>query len=189
MKKTSIRNHIVFIALWFAASIAYGFIWAKLNPQAAFNEVAQIAYGSGFILNFNLFLVFVVIFLNNSVKAFLSLVLGFFFGLAPLYFIFINGEIIGTFVFVFSQKIGIFKVILSLAPHGIFEIPAFILAAGYGLWLGMKFYHLLLYREPFREHLYFAMKKFVLIMIPLFLVAALVETYVTSYIVQLFAGR
>lgn len=186
MKKIfSAKPFVIFISVWFALSIMYGIFWAMLNTQQAISDLRDLSQSTSFIGQVSVFWVFVLIFLNNSIKGFLSLILGFLFGLAPLYFIFINGQIIGIVVYIFTLKEGLWRVLLSLAPHGIFEIPAFILASGYGLWLGYRFYRKLRYDEAFKPHFVLAMKKFAWIILPLFLVAAFVEAYITSAIVHL----
>jgi stage II sporulation protein M len=71
------------------------------------------------------------IFIHNAVVSFIALFLGIFFSFIPVFMIIANGYIIGVLSISHLSKIGL------LIPHGIFELPAFILACSYGTWLGL----------------------------------------------------
>lgn len=81
-----------------------------------------------------------IIFINNAVKCVMVVFLGIFFGLYPLFFISVNGLIIGYVLKVAASgqvELSLFDTIVKgLLPHGILEIPAIILAAAYGMRLG-----------------------------------------------------
>ncbi|URN96230.1 MAG: stage II sporulation protein M [Candidatus Pristimantibacillus lignocellulolyticus] len=81
-----------------------------------------------------------VIFLNNAIKSVLVIFLGAFFGLFPIFFLLVNGMILG-FIIQLSLEgtidISVWDLIFkTLLPHGILEIPALIVAGAYGLRLG-----------------------------------------------------
>lgn len=78
------------------------------------------------------------IFQNNLSSAFFSMLFGIFLGITPLLNALSNGVILG-YVFAKAFTIGGFWVILKLLPHGIFELPAIIIALGMGLRLGAGF--------------------------------------------------
>jgi stage II sporulation protein M len=184
--KTNAKVYIFFTSLLFLVSAAAGYWVALKNQDGAMVIVDQISQVFGFAKNWNSFYIFLFIFLNNAIKALVVLILGVLFGLVPLLFIFINGFTIGLIIFVAMQKIGVAKVILSLVPHGILEIPAILLAAGYGLWLGSVFYRSLKYKEPFKEPFLWAFKKYCKIILPLLFLAAFIEAFITSYLLKYF---
>lgn len=66
--------------------------------------------------------------------------------------------------------------------HGVLKIPAIILTAGYGLWLGVTFAKRIRQwdMEGFGEQVRHAIKIFFLVASPLFIVAALIETLLIS---------
>ena len=144
---------------------------------------SQFAY----IRNLNVFMVFLFIFLNNAIKGFFVLIGGVLFGVAPLLFIFLNGQLVG-FVLGAAQfrGIGIGRVMAGIAPHGIIEIPAIILSSGYGLWLGYKFYRFVWKREPFKVYFSYALKKYIYVILPLFFVAAIIEAFITPLVLNFF---
>jgi len=81
-----------------------------------------------------------VIFLNNAIKSVLVIFLGAFFGLFPIFFLLVNGMVLGFVIQLPSEgamDISVWDLIFkTLLPHGILEIPALIVAGAYGLRLG-----------------------------------------------------
>jgi stage II sporulation protein M len=168
----------------FLVSAAAGYFVALKNQDGARVIVDQISQVFSFAKTWNSFSIFLFIFLNNALKSLVVLILGIFFGLAPIFFIFVNGFAIGMVIFVALQEIGAKKVFLGLAPHGILELPAILLAAGYGLWLGNIFYRRLKYGEPFKAAFFWALKKYFKVILPLLFLAALIEAYLTSHLLH-----
>ncbi len=123
-----------------------------------------------------------LIFLNNALKSLITILLGFFFGLIPILFISGNGYLLGVLVSLARTRLGFGEVALRILPHALFEIPAFILAGSLGLWLGLKFFRKVRYREGFRTYLSLSLKNFLRIVIPLLLIAALIETFITPFL-------
>lgn len=80
----------------------------------------------------------VFIFFNNAIKSFMVMYLGLFFGIIPVFFLVMNGMIIGYLLSsLHEQGINVFELVLrGLLPHGILEIPAILIASAYGLKLG-----------------------------------------------------
>ncbi|AHD07500.1 putative membrane protein [Paenibacillus larvae subsp. larvae DSM 25430] len=79
---------------------------------------------------------FVVIFLNNSIKALLFIFSGLFFGLLPLFSMISNGLLLG-FLISRTPASDVFEMVAKgILPHGIIELPAIIIASAYGLKLG-----------------------------------------------------
>jgi stage II sporulation protein M len=130
---------------------------------------------------------FIKIFLNNYISTLLSLLLGLFFGIGPIVFLIINGYTLGNLISFASSKVGIYKIGLAIIPHGIFEVPAVLLAASYGLWWGVKNYRKIRYRENFQDDFPLPIKRYIIIIIPLLLIGAFVEAYITPFVYKLFS--
>lgn len=81
---------------------------------------------------------FVFIFLNNAVKSIAIIFVGALFGLLPIFFLMMNGMVIGYLLTTAaSQGENMFDlIVLGLLPHGIIEIPAILIASGFGLQFG-----------------------------------------------------
>jgi stage II sporulation protein M len=132
---------------------------------------------------------FVVIFLNNAIKSLLAIVLGIAIGIFPVIFLCFNGFIIGAVVSVLQSRISNILIIAGLAPHGIIEIPAIVLAAALGLKVGFESIRYLVNRRSnvkvqLRQSLVIY-AKWILIML---FIAALIETFATPLLVSRLGG-
>ncbi len=124
-----------------------------------------------------------IIFANNAGKSLLAMLAGFFFGIFPVAFVMLNGYIIGVVVSWREPDWGLLKVILAIIPHGILEIPAIIIACAYGMWLGYRFYLALFRGVEFRKYLLKAIRVYIRLVLPILLIAALVEAFITPVVV------
>jgi stage II sporulation protein M len=183
MSTKQVSSYIFILIVIFFLALANGYLLAVSNPQTSRNMIEQLFSQFAFAKNISTFQLFVYIFLNNASKALFVILLGFFFGIVPIFFVFTNANLIGVVLAVFGAKEGYLKVVLSLLPHGIFEIPAILIASGYGLWLGVRFYRKLRYGDPFKEAFWFAIKKYFTVVFPLLLLAAFIEAYITTLII------
>jgi stage II sporulation protein M len=113
------------------------------------------------------------IFVNNVTAAFAGLAGGVFFGIFPLINLMSNGLVVGYVFSRVASEVGIFE-IWKILPHGIFELPAIFISLGLGIKLGsFMFAH-----KPFstlKQRLYYSALVFVLIIVPLLLLAACIE--------------
>ena len=173
----------------FLVSAISGYISAMVNPENAENTVAQFFTQFEFVKELDPFKLLALIFLNNSLKSMIAMLTGFFFGIFPVLFIFLNGFFIGVVVFVKSQEIGLTGVMMLLLPHGIFEIPAVLMASSYGLWLGRVFYDKVRGRDVSIGSAYtYALKKFLTRIVPVLLLAAFIETFITPLVASSFVS-
>jgi len=111
------------------------------------------------------------------------MLLGVIFGLIPLLFIVVNGFIIGIVLYVSSMKIGTWTTIMLIVPHGVIEIPALILGCSYGLWFGkMLIWKMRGKKVSIKGCMKYLITNYIKIILPMLVVAALVETYITPFI-------
>jgi stage II sporulation protein M len=109
---------------------------------------------------------------NNLMSGFLSFVLGIFFGVFPLITTLTNGVVLG---YVFSRTVeivGVFE-LWRILPHGIFELPAIFIALGIGLRFGGAIFSGK--RGYVKEQFYKGINVFLMIVLPLLIVAAIIE--------------
>ncbi len=111
-----------------------------------------------------------LILLNNVRASFLSMILGLLAGIFPLVTAIINGYLIGFVVNYTIRQEGIF-ILWKLVPHGIFELPAIIMSIGIGFKLGLSLFK----PETVKENLIQAMRFFVFVVLPLLLIASIIE--------------
>ncbi len=169
---------ILFVVFLFMVFSGYEF--AVENPELANEFINSLFSQFEFTIKLPHYLLFLLIFLNNSIKSFLAVVLGVFFAIPPLFFVISNGALLGIVIGAKSSEVGLAKVLLLIVPHGVVEIPALILAASYGVEVGLAVIKKLLGKEiEISEVLAEKIKKYFKIVLPMLLVAALIETYVT----------
>jgi stage II sporulation protein M len=110
---------------------------------------------------------------NNVLSTFLSILFGMFFGIFPLATTIINGYVLG-FVSSVSVANGGILTLWKLLPHGIFEMPAVFISLGLGLRIGMFVFQ----KDKIKSltnYLINSLKVFLLIIIPLLIIAGIIE--------------
>ncbi|MFP4558278.1 MAG: stage II sporulation protein M [Archaeoglobaceae archaeon] len=179
-----IYPYFILFAILFFSSGASGYFYAQSHPEMASESFNTLSQQFEVIEEFHPLLIFLFIFFNNSIKALIATATGFFFGLSPIFFITFNGYIIGLVVYVGGANIGADQILMRLIPHGIFEVPAILLACSYGLWTGKQFYRRTIRKEDIsiKSTLLKASYKCLRVVFPLLLVAAVVETFITPLI-------
>ncbi|MCD4845176.1 MAG: stage II sporulation protein M [Methanosarcinales archaeon] len=197
----SIKYYFIFNTCLFALAIAAGYITAYSNPGMVEGLIAQFEESYGWLANESHIKIMLFIFFNNTMTSFLAMVMGIFFGIWPVLFILFNGVLIGAICFETIDQLGVIVVLFALIPHGIIEIPMILLSASIGLRLGILLAQKILVKDStnllifgsfkasvkkieinIKQEVISAIIFFVSIIVPLLFVAALIETYVTSFI-------
>lgn len=174
------------VLIWFVVSFLLG-IAAYYYYPGLLKDILQIftdKFGTEPALNSNL--VF-SIFLNNIKASAIGLFGGLLLGLGSFIIVTTNGFLIGYVVvsiFSLSERPsdGLVFLLSGLLPHGIFEIPAFLIAAALGLKLGLEWISkdaLGRRWEVFRKNLIIVLLSLPSIAL-LLLVAAFVEVFVSG---------
>ena len=127
------------------------------------------------------------IFLNNTVKSAAAILLGVFLGVLPVIFLLINGAALGAVVYLSIGTRGVWQSTMTILPHGILELPAVLCATSIGLMLGSYAIKRLTGKAhgTLSGEITQAVKFFCAVIVPLLLVAALVEAYLTPLIAKL----
>ena len=171
----TIKPYILILVSIFAVSFLAGTL-APASLQKEANEtykfVADELQGlSGGTL-------FFYIFFHNLLGSILILFSGVLFGIIPLMAIGANGFLLGVLYRQVAEVIGYSSAALKVLPHGVFEIPALLIAASYGLWLGVMTVRRMQGKEstPLRFHIGHASRQYLAVVFPLLIVAAAIET-------------
>jgi stage II sporulation protein M len=124
------------------------------------------------------------IFLNNSLKTLLVIISGPVLGIVPILFLFINGAILGAVVPLAVQSKGLWSALLTILPHGIFELAAIFLGTSIGLRLGSLSLRRLFGtgNTTLLSEVGYGLRLFITIIVPLLLIAALIEAFVTPLV-------
>jgi len=112
------------------------------------------------------------IFFNNVQSSFYAVFFGILFGIMPLFSSITNGYLLG-FVALISVKAQGFLVLWKVLPHGIFELPALFISLGLGFKLGTYFF--IKKKKSFFLCILNSLKIFLLIILPLLIIAAIIE--------------
>ncbi|MFT3994484.1 MAG: stage II sporulation protein M [Dysgonomonas sp.] len=123
---------------------------------------------------------FLMIASNNIMVAFYAFIYGIIFTVGTVYILFSNGVMLGVFQYFFFEQDLLATSALSIWLHGTLEISAIIIAGGAGITLGNS----LLFPGSYKrsDSLLRASKnalKIVVGLIPVFIVAAFIESYLT----------
>ena len=153
-----------------------------VQPGYYDETIARIQKGDpfGIYKDANPFSMFVHIAYNNIGIAFKSVISGVLFGIGTIYLMWHNGLMLGCFQYLFfSQGLG-WQSVLVLWIHGTLEISAIVIASCAGLVLGTGFLFPGTYtrQQSFLKAAKDAMK-ICISLIPVFIVAAFFESYIT----------
>jgi stage II sporulation protein M len=126
------------------------------------------------------------IFLNNAFKTLCAILLGLFLGIVPVIFLVANGVALGVAMSISTQARGLWPSVLAILPHGIFELPAVFLGTSIGLLIGAQTAQRLAGRAEISigAEVLQGVKYFCSVIVPLLLVAAFVEAFLTAALVS-----
>jgi len=121
----------------------------------------------------SIYVIVLTIFFKNTLSTAISVLSGPFLGIIPVSGAIINGLLLGS-TLSYVKRINETYAVLYLFPHGLFEFPAMFMAWGLGLWQGIWS----LQKHPdhsFKERRNKALKVLLIIILPLLLIAAIME--------------
>lgn len=179
-----IKKPLIFLGIIFVCSVWLGYYSGQLHPTEAKDLLEKLSKDLGTLKHINAVAMFLFIFANNAVKSFAMAMLGTFFGVIPVLFIAVNGLLIGIMSSVVIANKGIKFLFVGTAPHGILEIPAFLIAGAYGMRLGRKYYRSLRRGDPFKPTFFRTMREMTRIVLPLLVVASFIETFITTALLR-----
>jgi len=171
----AIKPYLLILALIFAASFLAGtFVPSPIRRQMT--EMLQAMAGdyrelSGGMLFFNI--------LTQNVTATLFVVIfGVIVGIIPTFVVGSNGFGLGVMYRQASEVSGFSKAAITVLPYGVFEIPALLVAASYGLWLGVMVVRRMRGKDgtPLKTYMEHAFRRYFAVVFPLLVVAAAIET-------------
>ncbi|MEK6760386.1 MAG: stage II sporulation protein M [Nanoarchaeota archaeon] len=172
------RNFIYLsLGLFFGASLAGFFLPV---PQSVVEQIAEFIrrlleetkdMGQFDLIRF--------IFLNNLQSSFIGMMFGILLGIFPALILFVNGYLLGFVSLASIREEGIL-VLWRLFPHGIFELPAVFISTGLGLKFG-TFIFRKNKSDSFRKYFWNSLQAFLLVVVPLLIIAAIIEGTLIIY--------
>ena len=158
---------------------------ADINSLLA-EDVAPLEELVDFLASLPQFALFVIIFINNAITLLLSFLLSPILCLLPILVLIVNGWLIAFVSAVVMQEKSLGFVLAGLLPHGIIEIPAFILGEAAALSFGAMVI-LVLFKKKQKNQLVPSLKqnlKYLMIAFALLVPAAIIETFVTPLLLK-----
>lgn len=171
----TIKPYLLILTLVFAASFLAGTIAPSVIRQQmidVFKGVVENYRGlAGGMLFFN-------ILVQNVMATIFVVISGVMAGVIPTFAISSNGFGLGVLYRQASEVSGFPAAALKVLPYGVFEIPALLIAASYGLWLGVLAVRRMRGKEStlLRFHIEHAFRRYFAVVFPLLIVAAAIET-------------
>ncbi len=168
-----LKSYFIFsLALFLIVSI-FGFIFPIFFEEQIMKLIKELIMLTAGMNTLELisFIIF-----NNMKSAFFAMIFGIFFGIVPIGVVVVNAYVLG---FVANKTVASESILVlwRLFPHGIFEIPAVLLATALGMKLGFFFFS---YKgsnktQEFWKLIKTSLKFFLLIIIPLLVIAGIIE--------------
>jgi stage II sporulation protein M len=179
-----IRYFIFAIAALMVFSMVIGAAFAMTMPDEAQQVMDLIAGQFEGFADQAAFDLMISLFLHNALICALMAVLGLALGVITLLVVFDNGLMIGLIGTTAAGHTGLLVALAAILPHGVIEIPAMALSAAIGLYLGYCILMTLFGRRMnLAGEIVESAKMFVAMVLPMLLVAAFVESYVTTALV------
>ena len=186
MSEYSLKKAVIIISLLFFTTILIGWVGTAQNQQIGEEfmrlfekDVAgQVMGGSDLEIGGK-------IFVNNLEACILLFLGGASFGILTIFIMSLNGIVIGAILEIVHKQHSVAFVAAAILPHGIFEIPGFLIAGALGVMLSHslvnEYYGSGDAAADARRFTYL----FALIVLPLIAVAAVVEAFITPQVIQL----
>lgn len=186
MFNRAFTNSIVTAAVIFAIALGMGFVLVSVN-EAVGGQLMDFLRNEIFtgVNDSNPPTLLAKIFLNNIEACLLLFLGGASLGLLTLLIISINGMVIGGVIALVREERGLLFMAAAILPHGIFEIPAFILSGALGLSLARALWDEMMREGDVAEAAKILGFTFVRLILPLVVIAAFVEAFITPYIITL----
>jgi stage II sporulation protein M len=188
MSNAPLTNAIIITLLLLFTTTTVGWVGSAQNPQIGEDlmhlfekEVA------GNMDATNPLDMFVKLFFNNLEACILLFLGGASFGILTIFIMSLNGIVIGAILEIISKEHSVLFVAAAIVPHGIFEIPAFILSGALGILLAQVLIAEWYGNADSAEAAHVYAKLFVAVVLPLVFLAAGVEAFITPIVIHLVA--
>jgi stage II sporulation protein M len=186
MSNSPLTNAIIIISLLFCATITVGWVGTMKNPAIGEDLMKLFEKEvAGQIMGKDSLEIFVRLFFNNLEACLLLFLGGASFGILTIFIMSLNGILIGSIMEIVHKDHSVAFVIAAILPHGIFEIPAFILSGALGILLAQSLIGEWYQGGDTAEDAKRFTRLFVVYVMPLVAIAAFVEAFITPIIIHL----
>lgn len=184
----SLRVYIGLSVFLFALTTVMGYYTAIYFPETAAEYSSQLEMLK-WILDQPPVLIMVIIFLKNFLACTVSVLLGLGLGLMPLMVVTSNGFLLGIVAYGVLQREGLLYLAAGILPHGVIELPVVLLCIAVGFRLGyLVALSILGEKADLAEETRIAVRLLLLRFMPLLLLAAFIETFITPLAISMAAS-
>jgi stage II sporulation protein M len=172
---------VLIAIILFAGGLLLGLATPSSLSGLPSQDLAQLKELAGFLVSLPPWAAFIFIFLKNVSALLVSLILSPILCLIPAFAVVVNAWLLGFVSAAVVQEKSVGYLLAGVLPHGIFEIPAFIMGEAVAFSLGAAVL-VALFRKDKRAMVGSTFKsnaKYLVIALALFLLAAIIEAYVT----------
>lgn len=164
------KNQILAIMIVFIVGGFFGWHYTKAMAPKLMPIIKELIHQTAGLTPCQLS---IFIFSHNTSSALIGIISGLFFGFFPIIHALSNGLLIGFVLHHVHMATGSSHW-WKLVPHGIFELPAIFMSLGLGVYLG-QFWFCPEKMQALKSRLAACLKTFVLVILPLIIVAAIIE--------------
>jgi stage II sporulation protein M len=185
---SDIGRSAVFTCVLFAASVTAGVALTIGNPAAG-QQLLELFRESilGEVLNSSAPVLAATLFFNNLQACLVMFLGGASFGILTAIVIVSNGVVIGSIVEIVRQEQGGLYIAAALLPHGIFEIPAFLISGTLGFLLARSLWNEWKMQGDAVADASRMGRIFLLYVLPLVFLAAVTEAFITPAVIAFVA--
>jgi len=186
--KEVLKDYLLISILLFFCSFFIGVIFSSFSPVLAEESLKELRNFFSFFSSFGPLKMGIFIFLNNAVKISLFIFLGIIFAIPTIFFLILNGWVLGFVVATSMEFLSIKEVFFALFYHGVFELSALFIGSSLGIWIGVSTYKEIgTYKKEkilssisslnIKNTIKTSMKVFFFFAVPLLFIAAIIETF------------
>ncbi len=177
------KKWILIAIFLFGIGLAFGLTTPTGGIDLFAEDITALQELGSILVPFKLLTVLLILAKNASVLL-MSFVLSPFFCLMPILALIFNGWLLALISVVVIEEKSLGFVLIGLLPHGIFELSAFILGEAAALSFGVMVI-LALFKKERRERFRAGLKqniRYLLIALALLVPAAIIEVYITPWL-------
>lgn len=186
MSNSPLVNALIITLLLFFTTMCIGWIGSAQNPAVGENLMALFEKEvAGSMSTDNPADMCAKLFVNNLEACILLFLGGASFGILTIFIMSLNGVVIGAIVEIVHLEHPAIFVAAALVPHGIFEIPAFIISGALGIMLAQSLIAEWYGNGDTGTDVKQYARIFLLWVLPLVAIAACVEAFITPVVISL----
>ncbi|MCI0447440.1 stage II sporulation protein M [bacterium] len=167
-----LRGPLIFAVATFTVGILIGLS----NPQYFVFFIRILKNMGADLLRHGRFYAAVSILAHNLMASYILIISGALFGIFPTLALALNGAILGAAVRYIGGEVS--RLLFHVAPHGVFELPAYFICAAIALHCGQASIQRLGFKEIVARWLV-GTRVFLRIVFPLLVVAAFIEAFIS----------